>query len=82
LGKILGLKQNEFQGILEKLGSRQKFWDIVGAEPQATARIRHKIAILTKNVYICGKYIKYSRYLSQTPWLVNGRKLTEGSLQE
>lgn len=44
--------------------------------------IQHKLALLTKNVYLCGRYIKYSRYLSQTPWMVNGKKLTEGSLQE
>jgi tRNA pseudouridine synthase 10 len=38
--------------------------------------------LLTRNVYLCGRYIKYSRYLSQTPWVVDGKKLTEGSLQE
>jgi len=44
--------------------------------------ITHKVVLQTKNVYLCGKYIKYSRYLSQTPWMINGKKLTEGSLQE
>ena len=33
-------------------------------------------------MYLCGRYIKFSRYLSQTPWVINGKKLTEGSLQE
>ena len=40
------------------------------------------MSLLTKNIYLCGRYIKFSRYLSQTPWIIDGRKLTEGSLQE
>jgi len=44
--------------------------------------VRFKVGLLSKNIFLCGRYIKYSRYLSQTPWMVDGKKLTEGSLQE
>ena len=86
INKILNLKQNEFDQIFSKVLSIQDFWKLVNGNQQDTNRqisaISQKIALVTKNVYLCGKYIKFSRYLSQTPWIVNGKKLTEGSLQE
>ena len=33
-------------------------------------------------MFLFGNYVKYSRYLSQTPWVVAGKKLTESSIQE
>lgn len=50
--------------------------------PLQTAAISTEVVLFTKNIYFCGRYIKFSRYLSQTPWMVHGKKLTEGSLQE
>ncbi|XP_065346377.1 tRNA pseudouridine synthase Pus10 [Cloeon dipterum] len=33
-------------------------------------------------IFIAGRYNKFSRYLSQTPWLVEGERRMEGSVQE
>jgi tRNA U54 and U55 pseudouridine synthase Pus10 len=38
--------------------------------------------IRCNSVFLFGYYVKYSRYLSQTPWMVNGNKLAESSIQE
>ena len=86
IGKITKLKQADIQGILAEMESVDNFWRIVvGKEPEEemlTNSLTHKLSLFTKNVYLCGRYIKFSRYLSQTPWAVNGQRLTEGSLQE
>ncbi len=29
------------------------------------------IILQSENVMFCGKYVKFSRYLSQTPWIIN-----------
>lgn len=56
------------------------FWKIVVGKPPneelTITAITYKLTLFTKNVYLCGRYIKFSRYLSQTPWTVNGVKLT------
>lgn len=41
-----------------------------------------KISLESENLYFCGKYVKFSRYLSQTPWVINKTRLTQSSLQE
>ncbi|XP_064490260.1 tRNA pseudouridine synthase Pus10-like [Ornithodoros turicata] len=33
-------------------------------------------------IYVAGRYCKYSRTLSQTPWLLKGKKIMETSVQE
>ncbi|XP_055880205.1 tRNA pseudouridine synthase Pus10-like [Biomphalaria glabrata] len=33
-------------------------------------------------VFIAGRYLKFSRELSQTPWLIDGKRIMEGSVQE
>lgn len=33
-------------------------------------------------VFIAGRYRKLSRNLSQTPWILNGKRMKEGSIQE
>lgn len=33
-------------------------------------------------VYLAGRYCKYSRLLSQTPWILNGKRIMESSVQE
>lgn len=85
MAKIANLKQNQFENVFTGVQGIDQFWKLVNGSQQTTSSeacfISHKIALFTKNVYLCGRYIKFSRYLSQTPWMVNGKKLTEGSLQ-
>lgn len=33
-------------------------------------------------VYVAGRYNKYSRMLSQTPWIIEGIRKTESSVEE
>ncbi|CAH1399528.1 unnamed protein product [Nezara viridula] len=40
------------------------------------------ITMLHSSVYIAGRYNKLSRVLPQTPWLINGERKLEGSVEE
>ena len=42
----------------------------------------YKIELLHKPLYIGGRYNKYSRLLSQTPWIIDGVRKAESSVQE
>lgn len=42
----------------------------------------HKVEIQHKSVYVAGRYNKYSRKLPQTPWMVDGVKKADTSVQE
>ena len=50
--------------------------------PAVELRCSHKIELLHKPLYIGGRYNKYSRSLPQTPWVVDGIKKAESSVQE
>ncbi|XP_065833538.1 tRNA pseudouridine synthase Pus10-like [Oscarella lobularis] len=41
-----------------------------------------EISCSYSSVYIAGRYNKYSRTLSQTPWVLDGMRKTESSIQE
>lgn len=40
------------------------------------------IKLTNSPVYIAGRYTKYSRHLSQTPWILDGERLMESSVQD
>ena len=82
LNKIIGLRSSDYSQIFDKFQNRQEFLAFLIGDHFTSPQNSFKISLHTRNIYLCGKYIKYSRYLSQTPWIVNGKKLTEGSLQE
>ena len=42
----------------------------------------HKVTLIHDSCYIAGRYNKYSRKLSQTPWVIDGVKKSETSVQE
>lgn len=53
--------------------------------PSKTASIPVKLARYTVNgptVFVAGRYRKLSRNLSQTPWILNGKRMKEESIQE
>ena len=50
--------------------------------PPVGERCSFGIELLHKPLYIGGRYNKYSRLLSQTPWIVDGVRKTESSVQE
>jgi len=40
------------------------------------------VACYHDNLYIAGRYNKFSRSLSQTPWLINGQRRMDTSVEE
>lgn len=40
------------------------------------------VALLHNSLYIAGRYNKYSRTLSQTPWIIDGKRFMDTSVQE
>lgn len=41
-----------------------------------------KITFTGPTVFVAGRYNKFSRELSQSPWILNGKRIAEGSVQE
>ncbi|XP_028417700.1 putative tRNA pseudouridine synthase Pus10, partial [Dendronephthya gigantea] len=41
-----------------------------------------KVECSNASVFLAGRYNKYSRTLSQSPWIVNGERMTEHSVEE
>ena len=39
-------------------------------------KIETKMELQSEHIYLCGRYVKFSRYLSQTPWIINKQRLT------
>lgn len=51
-------------------------------DPPTTALRLDKITLTGPTVFIAGRYNKYSRELSQSPWILGGKRMSEGSVQE
>uniref|UniRef100_A0A2H1W737 tRNA pseudouridine(55) synthase n=1 Tax=Spodoptera frugiperda TaxID=7108 RepID=A0A2H1W737_SPOFR len=54
---------------------------VAGGPPAARARCV-SVACAHAPLYLAGRYVKLSRALPQTPWLVNGRRMMHSSVQE
>ncbi|CRL04294.1 CLUMA_CG017392, isoform A [Clunio marinus] len=63
---------------LEKF--RQEF-SVPPQEPSSALQLE-KITFTGPTVFVAGRYNKFSRALSQSPWILNGKRITEGSVQE
>ena len=50
--------------------------------PPVGQQCSHKIELLHKPIYVGGRYNKYSRFLPQTPWIIDGARKAESSVQE
>lgn len=61
-----------------------KFRELIPIPPEAPASpIRlAKIDFTGPTAFLAGRYEKFSRKLSQTPWVVNGKRLAEESVEE
>lgn len=62
----------------------EKFRQQIPIPPQApSVSLRlDKITFTGPTVFVAGRYNKFSRELSQSPWILNGKRMTEGSVQE
>ena len=67
-----------------KIDSDFAFRTILNGEncPRVDKPCTFRIDTRCNSVYLFGYYVKYSRILSQTPWVVNGSKLADSSIQE
>jgi hypothetical protein len=91
VNKILQLKSYQIGSVLEKIQSKRDIISILTGisshlldegelnleKHHLVSNIKQQINLLTRNIYLSGKYIKFSRffyhifrYLSQTPWIV------------
>lgn len=59
---------------------RQKF--PVPPESPTNVMQLDKITFTGPTVFVAGRYNKFSRDLSQSPWILSGKRMTEGSVQE
>lgn len=62
----------------------QKFRALIPVPPltPSTAVRLEKITFTGPTVFVAGRYNKFSRELSQSPWILNGKRISEGSVQE
>jgi tRNA pseudouridine synthase 10 len=49
--------------------------------PSSSIRL-DKITFTGPTVFVAGRYNKFSRHLSQSPWILSGKRMTDGSVQE
>lgn len=59
---------------------RQQF-AVPPESPSSPLRL-DKITFLGPTIFVAGRYNKFSRKLSQSPWILNGKRMSEGSVQE
>ena len=60
---------------------RQQF-PVPPVSPSVAVLKLDKITFTGPTVFVAGRYNKFSRNLSQSPWILNGKRMTEGSVQE
>lgn len=62
----------------------EEFKRLYGCPPKRPDPLPHETTVtcLHGPIYVAGRYCKYSRLLSQTPWILNGERIMESSVQE
>ena len=68
----------------ESLKTCEEFNKVGSCPPRAVKTFCEitKVECTNASVYIAGRYNKYSRVLSQSPWIVNNQRMTENSVEE
>lgn len=59
----------------------RKFIPVPPEVPTSLIRL-DKIEFIGPTVFLAGRYNKFSRKLSQTPWIVDGKRLAENSVED
>ena len=67
---------------LEKVPEKdfKKFYSVPPEEPDSI--LSWKVALKHDSCFIAGRYNKYSRELPQTPWILDGKKIFETSVED
>ncbi|CAG8616758.1 7928_t:CDS:10 [Ambispora leptoticha] len=78
-----GYSRNQIIDALKKVRD-ERYVEFDSCPPlEIKARVKQLEPIIKhESVYIGGRYIKFSRNLPQTPWIINGVRLKEGSVAE
>lgn len=80
--KVVGDNNNQVNAALKRVPSK-KFRQVGSCPPSLVAhRATMALTCELASVYVAGRYLKFTRGLSHTPWLINGQKQTEGSIEE
>lgn len=67
---------------LKVAGHRIKHYTAVPPSTPTTTTAFPKVVCLHQPAYLAGRYNKYSRALSQTPWLIQGVRKSAHSVEE
>lgn len=59
----------------------QEFLPLPPEIPSAPIQLS-QISFTGPTIFVAGRYNKFSRHLSQSPWFVGGKRMSEGSVQE
>ncbi|KAK8775779.1 hypothetical protein V5799_030878 [Amblyomma americanum] len=64
--------------------SNDEFRKLYKCPPDRPAKVGSTVEVSCVHmpIYLAGRYSKYSRLLSQTPWILNGKRIMESSVQE
>ncbi|XP_070382961.1 tRNA pseudouridine synthase Pus10 isoform X4 [Dermacentor albipictus] len=64
--------------------SDDDFRKLYKCPPDRPSKVEPKVEVscVHSPIYLAGRYRKYSRTLSQTPWILNGKRIMEASVQE
>ncbi|KAL1481799.1 hypothetical protein MTO96_034193 [Rhipicephalus appendiculatus] len=64
--------------------SDDDFRELYKCPPDRPPKVESKVEVscVHSPIYLAGRYCKYSRLLSQTPWILNGKRIMEASVQE
>uniref|UniRef100_A0A182W266 tRNA pseudouridine(55) synthase n=1 Tax=Anopheles minimus TaxID=112268 RepID=A0A182W266_9DIPT len=60
----------------------RKHYAVPPVSTENVGLVRGELSFTGPTIFLAGRYNKFSRELSQTPWLIDGKRKMEGSVQE
>uniref|UniRef100_A0A182Q9H7 tRNA pseudouridine(55) synthase n=1 Tax=Anopheles farauti TaxID=69004 RepID=A0A182Q9H7_9DIPT len=60
----------------------RKHYSVPPVSTEQVGLVRGELSFTGPTIFIAGRYNKFSRTLSQTPWMIDGKRMMEGSVQE
>uniref|UniRef100_A0A182N9Q7 tRNA pseudouridine(55) synthase n=1 Tax=Anopheles dirus TaxID=7168 RepID=A0A182N9Q7_9DIPT len=60
----------------------RKLYPVPPVSKEQVGLARGELSFTGPTIFIAGRYNKFSRTLSQTPWMIDGKRMMEGSVQE
>ncbi|XP_050079786.1 putative tRNA pseudouridine synthase Pus10 [Anopheles maculipalpis] len=60
----------------------RKHYSVPPVSKEEVGLVRGELSFTGPTIFLAGRYNKFSRELSQTPWMIDGKRKMEGSVQE